>query len=94
MVQAVTTRDFRKAFKQYANDASDYNDTIIITRPKQKNVVLISQEEYNSWQETNYLLASKANQQALAESLAQLNDSGADNQFLTPEEFEKMTNND
>ncbi|WP_434737755.1 hypothetical protein [Limosilactobacillus vaginalis] len=27
----------------------------MVVRPHQKNVVMISEKEYNSWQETNYL---------------------------------------
>lgn len=49
----------------------------------------ISKKEYNSWQETNYLLKSKANQKALAHSISQLDDS-TKHRFLTPEEFKKL----
>lgn len=88
MVQAVTTKDFRRSFKKYADDVANYNEAIIVARPEQKNVV-ISEKEYNSWQETNYLLKSKANQEALAHSINQLDDS-TKHHFLTPEEFERM----
>ena len=88
MVQAVTTKDFRRLFKKYADDVANYNEAIIVARPEQKNVV-ISAKEYNSWQETNYLLKSKANQEALAHSINQLDDS-TKHHFLTPEEFERM----
>ena len=62
MIQVVTTKDFRKS-------------TIIVARPKKKNIVVISKKEYNSWQETNYLLQSKTNSNALAHSINQLSDS-------------------
>ena len=88
MVQAVTTKDFRRLFKKYADDVANYNEAIIVARPEQKNVV-ISEKEYNSWQETNYLLKSKANQEALAHSINQLDDS-TKHHFLTPKEFERM----
>lgn len=88
MVQAVTTKDFRRLFKKYADDVANYNEAIIVARPEQKNVV-ISEKEYNSWQETNYLLKSKANQEALAHSINRLDDS-TKHHFLTPEEFERM----
>ena len=88
MVQAVTTKDFRRLFKKYADDVANYNEAIIVARPEQKNVV-ISEKEYISWQETNYLLKSKANQEALAHSINQLDDS-TKHHFLTPEEFERM----
>lgn len=90
MVQAVTTRDLRKNFKKYADDVSDYNETLIVARPENRNVVVISEKEYNSWQETNYLLRDKANRDALSKSIAQL-DNKSKQKLLTPEEFEKMT---
>ena len=66
MIQVVTIKDFRKSFEKYADDVANYNETIIVARPEQKNVVVISEKEYNSWQETNYLLQSKANNNTLA----------------------------
>ncbi|MGI1804082.1 type II toxin-antitoxin system Phd/YefM family antitoxin [Limosilactobacillus reuteri] len=75
MIQVVTTKDFRKSFEKYADDVANYNETIIVARPKKKNIVVISKKEYNSWQETNYLLQSKTNSNALAHSINQLSDS-------------------
>lgn len=72
MIQVVTIKDFRKSFEKYADDVANYNETIIVARPEQKNVVVISEKEYNSWQETNYLLQSKANNNTLAHSTNQL----------------------
>ena len=48
---------------------------LIIKRPKGKgNIVLISEAEFNSMQETLYLLSSKKNREHLLESLQQLKD--------------------
>lgn len=91
MIQAVTTKDFRKSFKKYADDVAEYGEAIIVARPEKKNVVMISEKEYNSWQETNYLLGSKANQKALSHSINQLGDPEK-NHLLTPEEFERIAN--
>lgn len=93
MIQAVTTKEFRKSFKKYADDVADYNEAIIVARPEKKNVVVISEKEYNSWQETNYLLGTKANRKALAHSISQLDDS-SNHHFLTPEEFARMSADD
>jgi len=87
-ISATSVSDFRKKFKAYADDVSDLNEPLIITRPKQKNVVLISEQDYNSLQETNYLLATSANRDALQTSLDQLN-RGAGH-VLTPKEWEKI----
>lgn len=93
MIQAVTTRDLRKNFKKYADEVSDYGETVIVTRPENKNVVVISESEYNSWQETNYLLNNPTNRKALTHSLSQLGNKETEH-LLTPEEFEKLSNND
>ena len=48
---------------------------LIIKRTKGKgNIVLISEAEYNSMQETLYLLSSKKNRERILESLQQLKD--------------------
>ncbi|MGH8184880.1 MAG: type II toxin-antitoxin system Phd/YefM family antitoxin [Rhodanobacteraceae bacterium] len=46
-------------------------DVTIITRRDAEDVVVMSLAEWNSWQETNYLLASPANARRLTEALAQ-----------------------
>ncbi|MDC2829140.1 hypothetical protein PO250_02155 [Limosilactobacillus mucosae] len=60
-------------------------------RPEKKNVVMISKKEYNSLQETNYLLKGKANKDALKHSIEQL---GRQEHFLTPEEFESLNSHE
>lgn len=67
-IRAVTARDLRNNFKKIADDINGYDTTVIVARPKDKNVVIISQKEYDSWQETSYLLGTKANRDALAET--------------------------
>lgn len=59
VIEAVTTRELRKNFKKYADDIVEYGDTVLVARPENKNVVMISEKEYNSWQETNYLLKAR-----------------------------------
>ena len=93
-IKTVTARDLKSNFESIANDINDYDTTVIIARPKGKNLVMISQEEYDSWQETAYLLGTKENREALAEAdkAFELNDSR--NKVLTPEEFERLSKND
>ncbi|MEE8823290.1 antitoxin YefM [Lentilactobacillus sunkii] len=87
-IKTTTTRDFRKRFNRYADDVADYNDAVIVTRPDNKNVVMISEAEYNSWQETNYLLKTEANRKALRESQSQLEDDNS--KVITPEDWAKI----
>lgn len=69
-IKVVTAQYLRKNFKKIADNISDYNDVVLVARPKNKNVVLISEKEYKSWQETNYLLSTKANRLALQEGMS------------------------
>lgn len=47
-------------------------DVTIITRRDAEDVVVMSLAEWNSWQETEYLLASPANARHLREAIARL----------------------
>ena len=87
-IHAYTVSDFRDNIKKITDDVIDYNETVIITRPKNRNVVMISEAEYQSWQETLHLLNTEANQEALMKSLKQLKNQ--ESTILTPEEWEKM----
>lgn len=70
--KCIYTKDARENMEAITDDVLDYNETVIITRSKKRNVVMISQSAYNSWQETLYLLGSVANREAIANSLKQL----------------------
>lgn len=87
-INAYTVSDFRENIKAITDDVFDYNETVIITRPKKRNVVMISEAEYNSWQETLHLLGTAANRDALATSLKQLENQNT--HVLTPEDWAKM----
>lgn len=88
-IKATTTRELRKNFKKFADNVSDYGDVVLVTRPEKKNVVLLSEKEYNSWQETNYLLSTKANREALAKGM----DDKPGTKRLSPEQWAKMVDN-
>jgi antitoxin YefM len=48
----VNYSEFRKNLKENLDSACDNHEVIIVSRAQNKNVVFISLEEYNSWQET------------------------------------------
>ncbi|WEV40462.1 type II toxin-antitoxin system Phd/YefM family antitoxin [Lactobacillus sp. ESL0681] len=91
-IRAVSTKELRQNFKKYADDITNFGETVIVTRPENKNVVVISESEYNSWQETNYLLASQKNRNALQNSINQLDKPDSKSHLLTPIEFEQLAN--
>jgi len=71
---SVFTTDLNNAQKNLnalADNIVAHNDHIIVRRPDNKNVVIMSEAEFNSWQETVHLLSTDANRQDLAQSLAQ-----------------------
>ena len=59
--------NLKAVFDRVIEDA----DVTIITRRDAEDVVVMSLSEWNSWQETNYLLASPANARRLTEAVAQ-----------------------
>ncbi|CUW18567.1 hypothetical protein C122C_0743 [Leuconostoc gelidum subsp. gasicomitatum] len=85
---AVTQTDLRTNIKQLLDNVSRNDDTVVVTRSNRENVVIISETEYNSWQETNYLMKNEINRKALLESLASNN--RGEGHVLTPEDWEKM----
>ncbi|MGJ7031105.1 type II toxin-antitoxin system Phd/YefM family antitoxin [Niabella hirudinis] len=52
--------EFRKNLKSYIDQVSDNNDTLIVTGSG-KTVVMISLDDFNSYDETEYLLSNDAN---------------------------------
>jgi antitoxin YefM len=60
-----TISDFRKDIKKYLDEVSDNFETLIINKGKDKGIVIISLDEYNSLTATNHELSSKKNEQRL-----------------------------
>ena len=61
MLDAITYSDARKNLANLMDTVCADSDAVVITRRKAKPVVLMSLDEYNSIQETAYLLRSPAN---------------------------------
>lgn len=62
----------RKNFKGLIDKVNDDQEAVTITT-KERNAVLISEDEYNQYLETIYLLNNPSNSKHLSESINQLN---------------------
>lgn len=70
-MKVVNYTDLRLNLKKWLDSVIEDVEEVIIKRKNQKDLVLISLEEYNSLKETNYLLSGK-NRDVLLESLDQI----------------------
>jgi antitoxin YefM len=67
-----TISDFRKDIKSYLDKVTENFDTLIIHRGKDRGVVVISLDEYNSLNATQHELSSKKNEQRLDSAIDKL----------------------
>ncbi|MBS0431494.1 MAG: type II toxin-antitoxin system prevent-host-death family antitoxin [Proteobacteria bacterium] len=71
-MRTVNFSDARNNLKAVLDRVVDDADVTIIHRRDADDVVVMSLAEWNSWQETNYLLSSPANAKRLLEAIARL----------------------
>jgi antitoxin YefM len=67
-----TLSDFRSNIKKYLDRVTQNFETLIINRGKDKGVVIMSLDEYNSLHATRFELSSKINEQRLDRSVKKL----------------------
>ena len=73
-MEAINITELRKNMKTTLDKVVDDSKEIIIHRPNQEDVVLVSLNEYNSLKETLFLLSSEKNRKRLFEGIAQVNE--------------------
>ncbi len=61
--------EFRKEMKNYVNKVIDQSETLFINRGNNKGIVVMSLDEYNSWQETMHEMSSLKNIQRIETAL-------------------------
>lgn len=71
-MEVINYSEFRKHLKENLDKACDNSEIIVVSRPQNKNVVVISLDEYNSWIETRHLLEPEANRKRLLKSMESL----------------------
>ena len=70
-MDAITYSTARAKLAETMDKVFDDHAPVIITRKSGKNVVLLSLEDYESWQETAYLLRTPNNAKRLLKSIEQ-----------------------
>lgn len=80
---ALNYTQFRNEMKRHLDKVTDDFETVVVTRKKNKNVVIIAEEAYNNMLENMHLLGNKANYDWLMESKAQLEQGNASVHSLT-----------
>lgn len=68
-MNVVTFTELRKNLKQIMDAAADQYEPVVIQRPHASNMVMLTQESYESLKETAYLLSQPANAKHLRKSL-------------------------
>lgn len=71
-MDAITYTQARKNFSETMNRVCDDHAPIIITRQNERPVVMISLDDYNSIEETLYLLKSSKNAARLSKALTDI----------------------
>ena len=69
---AVNYTELRGNMKECMDKVSDDFETLIVTRKKNKNIVMISEETYNNMMENMHLIGNEENCKWLMESKRQL----------------------
>ncbi len=84
VMKVVTYSHLRANLAKIMDQAADDHDPVIVTRANGKAAVLISLEDFGSYEETRYLNASPANARRLNEAIAE-----AERGELIPVEFDE-----
>ena len=70
----VNYTNLKENMKSYMDKVTDDNETVVVTRKNNKNIVIISEESYNNLLENIYITSSRENYDWLMESKGQLKD--------------------
>jgi len=65
--------EFRKSMKETLDYFSDNDETVVISKSDDRDVVMLSRDKYNSLQETIYLMSSPKNHQRLTKAIEDVN---------------------
>ncbi len=88
-MDAKTLKDAKADLEKLMDEAVDNHEPVIITRQGKPPVVLVSLADWNSQQETEYLLRSRANRKRLLRSVGDAN-KGKFAKFMTLDEVGRV----
>lgn len=83
-MKVINYTELRLNLKHWLDSVIDDVEEVIIKRKNQKDLVLISLEEYNALKETNYLLSGK-NREVLLASINEVSEGKKDYKGLIEE---------
>jgi len=72
-MEVLNYTEFRKNLAHNLDKVNDDAETVIVSRTKGKNVVIMALEEYNSLMETLHIVKSEANRKRLQEAIDEMN---------------------
>ncbi len=85
-MEAITASNFRNSLASFLDKVTNDHEPMIVTRgDKQKAAVVMSKEDYESLQETLYLLSSRANADRLFSAFAKIDSDEVVEKELTNE---------
>lgn len=65
--------EFRKSMKETFDEINENQETIVISRSEDRDIVMLSLKNYNSIQETLYQMSSPKNMDRLTEAVNDIN---------------------
>jgi antitoxin YefM len=71
-MQAVTLGEAIQKFATLMDEVNDNHEPLIVTRENHKAVVIMSLDDFNAWQETEYLMRSPANAKDLLQAVEEI----------------------
>jgi antitoxin YefM len=71
-MQAMTFNEVAANLSALMDRVNDDHEPIVVTRENSKPVVLISLDDFNAWQETEYLTRSRANAEDLRQAVDEI----------------------
>lgn len=92
-MSTATFSEVRKNFKRYCDEAVDDAETIVVTRERGQNVVIMSEAEWEDIQETMFFLADENRMERLKTSMED-KEAEKTHRFESVEDLRKQADND